>query len=87
VIVILTVMKGDTLLLMSPNCPEWAVWFHGVLALGAAVSPVNPTFTADDLVHQAALANATVLLADSVPFNVEMSTKRIDHARANFIAT
>jgi hypothetical protein len=53
--------------------------------LGAAVSPVNPTFTAD--VHQAALANATVLLADSVQFNVEMSTRRIDHARANFIAT
>src|SRR5690606_28285602 len=35
--------KGDTLALMAPNIPEYAVVFHGVAMTGGTITTVNPT--------------------------------------------
>ena len=38
--------KGDVVTLFSPNCPEFAILFLAVSALGGIVSSVNPVYTA-----------------------------------------
>src|SRR4029079_17369930 len=40
--------KGDTLGLMAPNVPEYAIVFHGVAVAGGTVTTVNPTYGADE---------------------------------------
>lgn len=44
--------KGDTIVLMSPNIPEFAIVFHGAAVAGVAVSTINPTYTADEIKFQ-----------------------------------
>ena len=36
--------SGDTLALVSPNLPEYAVAFHGAAVAGGTVTTVNPTY-------------------------------------------
>jgi acyl-CoA synthetase (AMP-forming)/AMP-acid ligase II len=43
---------GDVVALMSHNQPQYAVAVHAVLSAGAAVSPLNPTLTVDEIVKQ-----------------------------------
>ncbi len=43
---------GDTIALMAPNIPEYAVVFHGAAVAGVAVSTVNPTYTAEEVRFQ-----------------------------------
>ena len=43
---------GDTLALLSPNIPEYAVVFHGVALAGGAITTINPTYTAKEMAHQ-----------------------------------
>jgi 4-coumarate--CoA ligase len=45
-------VKGDTIALMSPNIPEFAIVFHGAAVAGIAVSTINPTYTADEVKFQ-----------------------------------
>src|SRR3712207_5880948 len=45
-------VKGDVLALLSPNLPEYVVAFHAVATLGGVVTPVNPTYTAEELRKQ-----------------------------------
>ncbi len=40
---------GDTLALLSPNIPEYAVVFHGVAMAGGAITTINPTYTAEEI--------------------------------------
>ncbi len=44
--------KGDTIALMAPNIPEYAIVFHGAAVAGVAVSTINPTYTADEVKFQ-----------------------------------
>lgn len=44
--------KGDTIALMAPNIPEFAIVFHGAAVAGVAVSTINPTYTADEVRFQ-----------------------------------
>jgi acyl-CoA synthetase (AMP-forming)/AMP-acid ligase II len=44
--------KGDTIALMAPNIPEFAIVFHGAAVAGVAVSTINPTYTADEVKFQ-----------------------------------
>ncbi len=44
--------KGDTIALMAPNIPEYAIVFHGAAVAGIAVSTINPTYTADEVKFQ-----------------------------------
>lgn len=44
--------KGDTIALMAPNIPEYAVVFHGAAVAGVAVTTINPTYTAEEVRFQ-----------------------------------
>lgn len=43
---------GDTIALMSPNIPEFAIVFHGAAVAGVTVSTINPTYTAEEVAFQ-----------------------------------
>jgi acyl-CoA synthetase (AMP-forming)/AMP-acid ligase II len=53
---------GDTIALMAPNIPEFAIVFHGAAVAGVAVSTVNPTYTADEVRFQLNDSRATMLI-------------------------
>ena len=54
--------KGDTLAIMAPNMPEYAVVFHGVATAGGINTTINPTYTADEVRHQLQDSKATILV-------------------------
>ena len=37
--------KGDVITIFSPNCPEFAIIYLAVAAIGGVVSAVNPVYT------------------------------------------
>ncbi|OXM13352.1 long-chain-fatty-acid--CoA ligase [Paenibacillus herberti] len=43
--------KGDKIVLLLGNCPEFIIALYGALRLGAVVVPVNPTYTADEIAY------------------------------------
>ena len=45
------VRRGDRVLLMSQNCPQFTIGFHAVVRCGAVVVPVNAMSTANELAH------------------------------------
>ena len=53
---------GDTLALMAPNLPEYAIIFHAVAVAGGVVTTVNPTYGADEVAFQLGDAGATELV-------------------------
>lgn len=55
-------MKGDVLGLFAPNCPEFALAFHGALAAGGVVTTVNSLSTVQDLQFQLRNARARFLV-------------------------
>jgi len=67
---------GDTLGLMAPNIPEYAVVFHGVATAGGTVTTVNPTYTADEIRFQLQDAGATMLV--TIPAFVETALAAIE---------
>jgi acyl-CoA synthetase (AMP-forming)/AMP-acid ligase II len=44
--------SGDVLAIMAPNCPDYAVVFHGVVYAGGTVTTINPTYTEREVAHQ-----------------------------------
>src|SRR5687768_5158770 len=42
---------GETLAILSPNLPEYAVVFHGVAYAGGVVTTINPTYTQGEVHH------------------------------------
>jgi acyl-CoA synthetase (AMP-forming)/AMP-acid ligase II len=60
----LGVKRGDVVALMTPNQPNFVVAFHGALAAGAAVTPLNPLLTEEEIAAQLADARAAVFLVD-----------------------
>jgi len=44
--------RGDVLGLFAPNCPEFALAFHGTLAAGGVVTTINSLATVQDVVYQ-----------------------------------
>jgi len=57
-----SVTKGDVVAICAPNCPEFAVVFHAVLTLGAALTPINPAYTAGEIAFQLRDANAALVI-------------------------
>jgi len=55
---------GDVVALMTPNHPSFVVAFHAALAAGAAVTPLNPLLTEDEIARQLADARAGLFLVD-----------------------
>jgi acyl-CoA synthetase (AMP-forming)/AMP-acid ligase II len=57
------VETGDTVGLLAPNGPSWAVAYHAVIALGAVVTPINPVLTAEEIATQLQCAGAVAVIA------------------------
>ena len=53
---------GDTLGLMAPNVPEYAIVFHGVAVAGGTVTTINPTYGAEEVRFQLLDAGASMLV-------------------------
>lgn len=47
----LGVKKGDRVMLLMQNCPQWVIAHFAILRLGAVVVPVNPMNKSDELGH------------------------------------
>ena len=54
--------KGDVFAMFSPNVPEFAVAFHGVISIGGVVSTINSLYTADEVALQLRDSGARLLL-------------------------
>jgi 4-coumarate--CoA ligase len=54
--------RGDTLGLMAPNLPEYAIVFHGVAVAGGTVTTINPTYGAEEVRFQLLDAGASMLV-------------------------
>ncbi|MCC7181290.1 MAG: AMP-binding protein [Acidobacteria bacterium] len=55
------IVKGDVIAIYAPNVPEYAVVFHGVARLGAVLTTINPTYTAEEVTFQLRDAGARLL--------------------------
>ncbi len=53
---------GDTLGIMAPNIPEYAVVFHGVAVAGGTVTTINPVYGAEEVRFQLQDAGASMLI-------------------------
>src|SRR5437899_7857493 len=53
---------GDVLALFAPNCPEFALAFHGTLAAGGVVTTINSLSTVQDATYQLRDARARFLV-------------------------
>lgn len=65
----LGVARGDRVLLMSQNCPQFVIAFYAVMRVGAAVVPVNPMSTLSEVTYYAENSGAkvAVLAQDLLP--------------------
>lgn len=54
--------KGDTLGLMAPNIPEYAIVFHAVAVAGGTITTINPTYGAEEVRFQLQDAGASLLI-------------------------
>ena len=54
--------QGDVLGLFMPNCPEFALAFHGTLAAGGVVTTINSLSTVQDAAYQLRDARARFLV-------------------------
>lgn len=55
------VSKGEVVAIYAVNSPEYVMAVHGILLAGAAVTPVNPLFKQQELVHQLSDSGAVAL--------------------------
>ncbi len=61
--------RGEVVAIMAPNCPEYAVVFHGVAMAAGVVTTINPTYTEREVHHQLNDAAATKLI--TIPMFLE----------------
>ena len=70
--------KGDVFAVFSPNLPEYAVVFYGVLSAGGVITTTNPLYKADELAHQLEDAGAKYLI--TIPQFLETAQAAADRA-------
>ncbi|CAI5944855.1 unnamed protein product [Closterium sp. NIES-64] len=58
----LGIRPGESVLLLLPNMPEYAVLFLGIIAAGAVVTTANPAYSARELAHQMVDAGARMVI-------------------------
>ncbi len=59
--------SGEVIGLLSPNRPEWAVAFFGILGSGAAVLPLDPHLTPEELANARAQFGCRRILGLDLP--------------------
>jgi 4-coumarate--CoA ligase len=55
--------RGDVVLIVSPNTISFPIVLYGTLAAGLCVSPANPAYTAQELLHQYRDSGAKAIFA------------------------
>jgi len=70
--------KGDTVAILLPNLPEYAVAWHGTAWAGGTVTTVNPLYNAEEIGHQLKDAGAKFLIV--FPQALENAKKAADGA-------
>src|SRR4051794_24933399 len=65
--------KGDVLAVYMPNCPEYAIAFHGATAAGGLCTTANPLYTANELAHQLRDSGASILL--TIPAFIDVAAE------------
>ncbi len=60
--------RGDVVALVGPNSAEWAVVYHGILAAGGVVTPMNPLLTQEEMGRQEENSGSKMLIDDPVGF-------------------
>jgi len=61
----LGVRRGDVVAIMLPNCAELLLGLLAAWRLGAAATPVNPAFTANEAAYQIQDSGAVLLLTST----------------------
>jgi acyl-CoA synthetase (AMP-forming)/AMP-acid ligase II len=56
------IAQGDVVGIFAPNCPDYAIAFHGVARAGAVATTVNSLYTADEVAFQLRDAGARLLI-------------------------
>ena len=56
----LGIQRGDSVALVLPNCPQFLIAEFGAWKAGAAILPLNPLYTADELAGPLAASGARV---------------------------
>ncbi len=69
--------KGDTLAIVAPNIPEYAIVFHGVTMVGGTVTTVNPTYGPEEIAFQLKDAGASLIVT------IEMFREACEKAAAD----
>ncbi|MGB8647972.1 MAG: long-chain fatty acid--CoA ligase [Anaerolineae bacterium] len=72
----LGVKKGDRVMLLLPNSPQFVISFYGALRAGAVVVPTNPQYVPRELGYQATDSGAETVIA------LTLSWKTIKEARS-----
>ncbi len=68
---------GDTIALMSPNIPEFAIVFHGAAIAGVTVSTVNPTYTAEEVAFQLRDSQSSMLITIGMFAETAMAASQV----------
>src|SRR5436309_15734413 len=61
----LGIEKGDRVVLMMPNCPQFVIGYFGALRAGAIVTATSSLYTPREVIHQWNDAGAKLVIADS----------------------
>ncbi|HEY0582173.1 MAG TPA: long-chain fatty acid--CoA ligase, partial [Chloroflexota bacterium] len=67
-LIALGVQPGDRVALLMPNCPQMVFAYYGGLRAGAVMVPTSPLYSASELQHQLADAEARVVICLSALF-------------------
>jgi acyl-CoA synthetase (AMP-forming)/AMP-acid ligase II len=60
--------KGEVVGLIGPNTADWGIAYHGILRAGAAVTPMNPLLTPEEIGRQVENAGANLVIDDPPGF-------------------
>ena len=73
------VKKDDKIALYLPNSPQFAIAYYGGLKAGGIITPMNPLYTAREVIHQLKDSGAKILVAlDLFRDNVEKALEEAD---------
>jgi len=82
----LGVRRGDRVALCLPNCPQFMIAQFAAWRLGAAILPLNPTYSADEIQHPLALSGAETVVV-LTPFYARVKEAIAGTAVKRVIAT
>jgi long-chain acyl-CoA synthetase len=80
------VKKGDRVALVLPNCPQFVIAELGVWKVGAIVVPLNPLYTADELVGLLASCGAETVVV-LTPFYARVKAVQLRTAVKRVVVT